>query len=285
MGSGLHFLGAEPFLVRATMITRNTPKKELGQHWLNDLETLTTICKLADIKPHDTIVEIGPGEGSLTDLLLKHSGRVIAVELDSDLIITLLKRFKGHTNLELINQDIRHFDFSSLPSGYKTVANIPYYLSSFLIRLLSEAKNPPSLCVLLLQKEVAERLYAQPGQLSLIGVTAQVFWEVSQGPVVPASLFIPPPKVDSQIICLKRRTNPIIPRGLTPEFFKILRISFNQKRKTLENSLSGGLGISKVNARKIIIKADIDPLKRPQALELKQWSTLTEAAMPFIPEK
>lgn len=260
-------------------------KKELGQHWLNDPETLMTICKLADIKPHDIIVEIGPGQGSLTEFLLKYSGKVIAVELDSDLIATLLKRFKNHKNLELINQDIRYFDFSSLPSGYKTVANIPYYLSSFLIRLLSEAKNPPSLCVLLLQKEVAERLYAQPGQLSLIGVTAQVFWEVSQGPVVPANLFTPPPKVDSQIICLKRRVNPLLPSELTPEFFKIARISFNQKRKTLENSLSGGLRISKVNAREILTKASIDPLLRPQALELKQWSKLTKTAIPFMPKK
>ena len=250
-------------------------KKSLGQHWLTDSATLKIICDLADISPKDTVLEVGPGQGSLTAKLLKRASRVIAVEMDKHLIAGLQKRF-DNTGLSIINQDIRKYDFRSLPSGYKLVANIPYYLTSYLIQLLTDSVNPPSVAVLLIQREVAERLTAQPGNLSILGVIAQAYWKVTAGPVVAAALFTPPPKVDSQVVKLTRRQTPLPPDVLKREFIRLVKSCFNQKRKTIANSLSAGYNLDKATVRQILGQASISPEARPQQLDLDQWLILTK---------
>lgn len=258
-------------------------KKELGQHWLDDRPTLQTICDMASVSDQDTVLEIGPGQGSLTQLLIQVAKQVVAVEFDDSLIINLGKRFANVSNLELVNQDIRRFDLNRLPTDYKAVANIPYYLTSYLIRLLSQAANPPRVAVLLIQQEVAQRLAAGPGRLSILGVIAQAYWDISLGPLVPAAMFKPPPKVDSQTVKMTRKTTPAIPKGMEKEFLQTVKVGFSQKRKTLINSFSGGFHIDKDKARVLIGSIGVPESARPQELSLRQWSELTRAITPYLP--
>lgn len=251
----------------------DAPKKSLGQHWLQDPSSLEAMCLAANLQPTDTVLEIGPGLGSLTKLLVKKAKQVIAVEFDQNLAHKLPQQVSAN-NLEIISQDILNYDFTSLPAGYKIVANIPYYLTSNLIRVISETANPPIQVALLIQKEVAERATAKPGNMSLLSVTAQFYWETSLGRGVPASLFTPPPKVNSQILILKRRRKPLFDDVNPREFFRLVKAGFSQKRKTLLNSLSAGLHIEKETVKAICESVDIDPSRRPQTLSLEEWHNL-----------
>lgn len=255
-----------------------TPKKSLGQHWLDDELSLENMLVAADVQPTDSVLEIGPGLGPLTRMLVQAVDHVTAVEFDRDLAAGLPRRVPAD-NLRVVQQDILSFDLTTLPEDYKVVANIPYYLTSKLVRVLSESSNPPSRAVLLVQKEVAERLAALPGELSILGVTAQFYWEISLGPVVAAELFTPPPKVDSQIVAMKRRTS--LPFDVadpaafdTREFFRIVKAGFGARRKTLLNSLSGGLRLGKPETTILLQRAGIDPGLRAQALSLDDWNEL-----------
>src|SRR3984885_5403895 len=174
------------------MAVHRLPKKSLGQHWLEDETALQAMVETAEITSEETVLEIGPGQGALTKLLTEKAVRVIAVELDKSLADNLAPAL----NLEVINQDILRFDFSQLPPNYKLVANIPYYLTSNLIRVISETPNPPAIAAILVQKEVAQRVAAAPGAMSLLSVTAQFYWQVYLGREVAAKLFTPAPKVD-----------------------------------------------------------------------------------------
>jgi len=249
------------------------PKKSLGQHWLRDAATLQVIVDAAELKPSDTVLEIGPGLGTLTELLVKQAGHVTAVEFDAVLAKELPKKVKA-SNLEIIQQDILSFDLTHLPPDYKVVANIPYYLTSNLIRVLSESSNPPRVAVLLIQKEVAERVAAEPGAMSLLSVTAQFYWEVGLGQLVPADLFEPPPKVDSQILILKFRSQPLFEDIDPKDFFRLMKAGFAQRRKTLLNSLSAGLHIDKDQVKSICKSVEIDPSRRAQTLSLDDWHNL-----------
>jgi 16S rRNA (adenine1518-N6/adenine1519-N6)-dimethyltransferase len=181
-------------------------KKSLGQHWLTDTATVDYICSLLSSSASDVIVEVGPGPGVLTKHLLQRSSKLIAIEYDQQLAQKLKQQY-GSDALEVICQDILKFDYTQLPPQYVLVANLPYYLTSHFLRQLSETANPPTHAVLLIQKEVAQRLVAQPGQLSLLGVSVQYYWQVVSGMVVPPHYFSPPPKVDSQVVELSRRKN------------------------------------------------------------------------------
>lgn len=249
------------------------PKKSLGQHWLNDEISLANMLVAADVGADDTILEIGPGLGSLTQLLVNASKEVIAVEFDDDLAWSLPIRVKAK-NLHIVREDILRFDLTTLLPGYKVVANIPYYLTSKLVRVLSESTNPPAQVALLIQKEVAERLAAKPGDLSILGITSQYYWEVSLGPVVAAELFTPPPKVDSQIVKMKRRQTTLFPDVDESAFFHLVKAGFGAKRKTLLNSLSAGLRIEKSVITEMLAAASIDPGLRAQNLSLEEWHTL-----------
>ncbi len=251
----------------------NSPKKILGQHWLTDIEALEAIVELAEIKPTDTVLEIGPGLGNLTSYLVRQAGHVIAVEKDEDLARNLAKSLK-HDAVQIIAADILKFDLNNLPAAYKVVANIPYYLTSNLLRTLSESLNPPATMVLLLQQEVAERVVAKPGQMSLLSVSVQLYNDCQLGVRVPADKFTPPPKVDSQTVILKRRQKPLFDELDTQMFFRIVKAGFSQRRKKLRSSLAGGLKLSKEQTDDLLTKAGIDANLRAQELSLHQWHKL-----------
>jgi 16S rRNA (adenine1518-N6/adenine1519-N6)-dimethyltransferase len=247
-----------------------TPKKSLGQHWLHDQKSLNAMLEAADVQDTDTILEIGPGLGTLTTLLCAKAKEVIAVELDIYLASDLNRKVPAK-NLQVVNEDILRFDFASLPPNYKIVANIPYYLTSNLLRTISDTQAPPLSATLLTQKEVAERVAAEPGQMSILSVAVQFFWEVRLGPVVPAELFTPPPKVDSQILTLKRFDPLPYPDADIKQFFHIVRSGFSQKRKTLLNTLSSGLHIDRKEISAICLSVGVDPARRAQTLSLEEW--------------
>lgn len=245
-------------------------KKSLGQHWLTDPDTLQAMCDAAAVAKDDTILEIGPGLGTLTELLVAQAAQVVAVEFDAHLARELPHRVPA-TNLRVVAEDILTFDLTSLPAGYKVVANIPYYLTSNLIRVLSESANPPSQAALLMQKEVAERVVAKPGDMSLLSVSAQFYWEVRLGPIVPAALFTPPPKVDSQILIMQYRSQPLFPDVDTRQFFRVVKAGYAGRRKTLLNSLSAGLQLPKPAVAELLGNADIPPSLRAQNISLEGW--------------
>lgn len=259
------------------MTAQSSPKKSLGQHWLHDTGALQAMCDAAGVGPEDTVLEIGPGLGTLTSLLTKRAKAVVAVEFDQALAEALPGRVAAG-NLTTKHQDILRFDLTTLPKNYKIVANIPYYLTSNLIRAISESTNPPAVAALLVQKEVAERVAADPGDMSLLSVSAQFYWDVQKGRVVAAQLFSPPPKVDSQILVLKKREEPLFPGVDIRLFFRIVKAGFSSRRKTLLNSLSAGLRVDKGKAGELLERAGIDPGLRPQSLSLPQWHALHEAA-------
>jgi 16S rRNA (adenine1518-N6/adenine1519-N6)-dimethyltransferase len=248
-------------------------KKSLGQHWLNDESALEAIAEAAEIKSTDTILEIGPGLGSLTHHLVKQAAHVIAVEVDQALVTSLPIRVPAK-NLKVVQADILKFDLNELPVGYKVVANIPYYLTSNLLRVLAESSNPPSAMVLLVQKEVAQRVCAEPGQMSLLSVSVQLYYDAQLGVVVPAKLFIPPPKVDSQVVILRRHPKPLF-KGLDNQiFFQIIKAGFSGRRKKLRSSLAAGLHIPKGQADELLKSAKIDGNLRAQNLSLNDWHNL-----------
>jgi len=257
------------------------PKKSLGQHWLHDVPTLDAIVAAADVQPGDVVLEVGPGLGTLAQRLLARGARVTAVEFDPTLAANLARKAwevrPPKDDLTVVEGDILRFDLTTLPAGYKVVANIPYYLTSNLIRVLCESSNPFGTAAILIQKEVAERVAAQPGQMSLLSVSTQYYCEASLGVEVPARLFTPPPKVDSQVLILKYRSQPLFGAIDTKQFFRVVKAGFSQKRKTLVNSLSGGLAISKDQARAMLGAAGIAENTRAQALSLDAWHALYRA--------
>lgn len=252
-----------------------TPKKSLGQHWLFDSKSLGSICDSADITPEDTVLEIGPGLGPLTIELTQRAKQVIAVELDEQLARELPARVPAH-NLKVENQDILQYDLTKLPKGYKVVANVPYYITSGLVRYLLESANPPSLTVMLVQKEVAERICAEPGQMSILAVSAQLYAEANLGILVTADKFDPPPKVDSQVVILQARKKPLFKDLDVKKFFRVVRAGFGEKRKTLRNSLSGGLQLEKSEVEALLEKCKIDKDARAQQLSIEDWYKITK---------
>jgi 16S rRNA (adenine1518-N6/adenine1519-N6)-dimethyltransferase len=249
------------------------PKKSLGQHWLHDEKALLAIYESAGLSSKDTVLEIGPGLGTLTKYLTQQAGKVIAVEFDKQLAAKLPGSVKA-SNLSVVQQDILRFDLTGLPPDYKVVANIPYYLTSKLLQVLCESINPPQTMVLLVQKEVAERICAEPGQMSLLSVSVQLYYQCKLGLVVPAELFTPPPKVDSQIVVLKRHENPLFDSLDVKQFFRVVKAGFAGRRKKLRGSLAAGLQVNKEQADDLLKKAGISGDLRAQNLSLQDWHKL-----------
>lgn len=276
------------------------PKKSLGQHWLFDEASLQAMLDAGEVTAEDTVLEVGPGLGTLTAKLCHQVKQVVAVEIDDALAAELKSNILRHlershakskdlasstdqilrqaqdgiSNLTVVNQSILDFDITTLPKNYKVIANIPYYLTSNLIRRMLESLNPPSTMVLLIQKEVAERVAAQPGNMSILAVATQFYAEVALKELVPADLFTPPPKVDSQIIQIKLCPEPLFPDVDTEKFFQTVRAGFSEKRKKLRSSLSGGLHISKTEADQLLQNANISLNARAQELSLADWYSL-----------
>jgi 16S rRNA (adenine1518-N6/adenine1519-N6)-dimethyltransferase len=252
------------------------PSKGLGQNFLQDNLALQEIVSAADLGPAETVLEIGPGLGSLTRYLALSARSVTAVELDRKLFPALESVLAPYKNVRLVQGDILKLNPAELMEtpGYIVVANIPYYITSVVIRHLLEAEPRPSRVVLTVQKEVAERICAEAGRMSLLALSVQVYGRPVIGTTIPAEAFYPKPKVDSAVLCIEIYAQPIIPADRLDKFFKLIRAGFSQKRKTLRNALSGGLRIAPIESEALLSAAGIDPQRRAETLSLDEWGEL-----------
>ena len=251
--------------------------KRLGQNFLQDPFALEAIANAAEINSTDTVLEIGPGLGSLTRYLAASAKEVVAVELDLDLLAPLKAVLAPYQNVRMIHGNILDLSPQEIitENDYIVAANIPYYITSAVIRHLLESDPKPRRIVLTVQKEVAERICAKPGDMSLLALSVQVYGRPSIAARIPAEAFFPAPKVDSAVLRIDIYPSPQIKLELLDTFFKLIKAGFSQKRKTLRNSLSAGLHISTTDAADMLTNANIDPQRRAETLDLTEWSTLS----------
>ncbi len=256
------------------------PSKGLGQNFLQDNQALQKIVTAADLRQTDTILEIGPGLGSLTRYLAISVHSVTAVELDRKLFPALEGILAPYKNVRLVQGDILRLNPAELmdAAGYIVVANIPYYITSAVIRHLLEAEKAPSRMVLTVQEEVAERICATQGKMSLLSLSVQVYGKPVKITSIPGEAFYPSPKVDSAVLSIVLYPQPIIPTGNLDAFFKLIKAGFSQKRKTLRNAMSGGLRITPVESGDTLSAAGIDPQRRAETLSLAEWGKLVETS-------
>ena len=257
------------------------PQKGLGQNFLSDPGSLQKVIRAADIQPEDTVLEIGPGLGSLTHLIAQTAARVIAVELDSHLVEALEDILQPYPHVELIQADILEVNLNELFSkpGYLVVANIPYYITSALLRQLLEARHAPARLVLTIQKEVAERICAEAGDLSLLALSVQVYGQPEIMDTIPAGAFYPAPKVDSAVVRVEIFPEPLIPREHLDMFFSLIKAGFSQKRKTITNAISAGMRWDKGKTAELLVKSSLDPKRRAQTLSMDEWKRLVEVVV------
>lgn len=252
------------------------PNKKLGQHWLKDRLILEAIADSADIKPEDTVLEIGPGLGTLTSSLLRRARRVIAVEYDRALAQKLPAQFPGK-NLEVRQGDIIDFDISDFPKGYKVVANVPYYITQKIVEKFIWAGNRPASMTFLVQKEVAEKLAAQKGELSAIAIKLQYQYNVHLGTRVPKEYFTPPPNVDSCVIVCNLKHVDNYAQSYLKRLYWIVDAGFSAPRKKIYTALAGALALSKDEAQRLCLASEINPDSRAGELALESWPRLLEA--------
>lgn len=268
-----------PPLNAAALLKRHglRARKGLGQNFLQDPLALEKIVEAAGIRPEDTVLEIGPGLGSLTRYLAQAAREVVAVELDRELLAPLKAVLASHPNVRVIHGDILELAPSELieDGSYIVAANIPYYITSAVIRHLLESETRPRRIVLTVQKEVAERICALPGDLSLLALSVQVYGSPRIAARIPAGAFFPPPRVDSAVLSVDVYPTPLISADLLDTFFRLTKAGFSQKRKTLRNSLASGLHISTAETASLLERAGIDPQRRAETLSLDEWGKLS----------
>jgi len=262
-------------------------KKSLGQNFLTDLHVLDKIIRAAELTEKSGVLEIGPGMGALTDRLADHAYKVVAIEIDGRLVPILKELFKSRPHVEIVHGDALTVDFSKIITEHLSgsdslhvVANLPYYVTSpILVRLLEE-RLPLKNMVIMVQKEVAERLAAKPGtkDYSSLSVLVQYYAETSMVARVPSHVFVPRPQVDSAVAKLTLRREPMVQVSDESLFFKVVRAAFNQRRKTLVNALHSQLfaHVSKLEVEAWLQKANIDPKRRGETLNLQEFATLTD---------
>lgn len=249
--------------------------KALGQHWLKDRLILEAIAGSADLTENDTVLEIGPGLGTLTSVLLKHAGNVVAVEYDELLARKLPGQFPG-THLQVVHGDILQFNLTTLPTGYKVVANVPYYITQKILERFLYATNQPETIVVLIQQEVAEKLAATVGNLAAISVKLQSLYDVQLCTRVQKEYFIPPPLVDSQVLlCKKRHVDKNVCADIS-RLFQIVDAGFSAPRKKLRTALAGGLSLSKTETERLLEAAGVDPDLRAASVSLHDWRRIQE---------
>ena len=254
------------------------PKKGLGQHFLIDESVLDKIVAAAELDKTDTVLEIGPGLGVLTRVLVEHAGRVVAVELDEKMVRILQESLGQSPNLEIVQGDILEIEPGDLiREAYKVVANLPYYITSAVLRHLLEAQHKPTLLVLMMQWEVAQRILAGPGDMSILAVSVQFYGKPRLVTRVPAGAFWPRPEVDSALVRIDVYPEPPVPVTDVDWFFKVVRAGFHQKRKQLKNTLAGSLHLTKEQVVAAMQAVGIDPRRRAETLGLEEWAALAEA--------
>ena len=249
-------------------------KKSLGQNWLKDRDMLIDIADHASVDGVNTVVEIGPGLGTLTSALFQFFEKVIAVELDDRLAENLPKSFPGK-NLEVVHKDVLSLklDELNLPEKYVVAGNIPYYITSPIIQKFIHETHKPEKIVLLIQKEVAERLAAKPGDYSILGLSAQIYAKVTLGPVVKREFFTPPPKVDSQVVILEPLETPLA----SEKTMSLIKLGFIAPRKKLATNLTIGLKLSKEEILQKFAANHISENARPADLTIADWVALEKS--------
>ncbi|MFC1958040.1 16S rRNA (adenine(1518)-N(6)/adenine(1519)-N(6))-dimethyltransferase RsmA [Chloroflexota bacterium] len=263
-------------------------RKGLGQHFLIDEEVLGHIVSAAQLTANDAVMEIGPGLGVLTRELAGRAGRVVAIELDTRLAAILGETLASFDNVTIVNEDVLKIAPAALLEGlktgfpplvdstfsYKVVANLPYYITSPVLRRFLEASVKPRIMVVMVQKEVAEEISARPGRLSLLGISVQLYGEPAIVEYVPARCFYPAPEVDSAILRVDVYPRPAVDISDTESFFRLVRAGFSASRKQLANSLAQGLGLPKAEALSLLEKAGIASQRRAETLTLEEWACL-----------
>jgi len=265
-----------------------SPKKSLGQNFLTDPNHRRKIIAAAELTAADVVLEIGPGLGALTAPLTEAVRAVVAVEMDARLASILTAELPA-LNLHVVQADILTLDPAAtlaahLPNfspgdDYVVVANLPYYITSAVIRHLLEAPHPPRRTVLTVQKEVAERIVAGPGAMSLLAVSVQFYGRPTLCHTIPASAFLPSPKVASAVVRIDRHPAPPVPVDDSARFFRVVRAGFGQKRKQLKNALAAGLGRSPAQVAAAMESVGVDPRRRAETLSLAEWAILTDALL------
>jgi 16S rRNA (adenine1518-N6/adenine1519-N6)-dimethyltransferase len=254
------------------------PDKSLGQNFLRDSAALEAIVNAGQIQADDSVLEIGAGLGSLTRALAVSAKAVTALELDHRLIPALQAVIAPYPNVRVVEGDILKLSPAKLvdQDDYLVVANVPYYITSAIFRRLLEKAPRPRRIVLTVQEEVAERVCAVPGAMSLLALSVQVYGLPVIAARIPAAAFTPEPKVDSAVVRVDLYPEPVIPIGLLEKFFRLAKAGFSQKRKTLRNSLSAGLAISTIDAAHMLEQAGVDPQRRAETLSLAEWGKLSQ---------
>lgn len=262
------------------------PRKRLGQHFLVNEGALERIVAAAELTPQDAVLEVGPGLGTLTRALAREAGRVVAVELDKALVDVLEKELGHLPNVEIVHGDILALDPAQLmgQEPYKVVANLPYGITSALLRHMLEARVPPQRMVLTVQREVAERIVARDGRMSILAVSVHYYGVPRLLFRLNPGSFYPPPEVDSAVISIDVHQRPPVSGVDTEEFFRAVRAGFSQRRKQLRNSLAGGLRLEPKAVGSALRQAGLDPRKRAERLNLEDWAQVVRALRPLIQE-
>jgi len=261
-----------------------SPKKSLGQNFLHDPNALDKIIRAAELSPEETVLEIGPGTGALTDWLANVARRVIAVELDDRLIPLLHYRFSDYPNVTLVHADILEVNLSlhiRPDEPYCVVANLPYYITSAILRYLFEQPHKARRLMVMVQNEVADRLVAPPGDLSLLGVSVQYYGRPRIIARFSPAIFWPRPDVTSALVRIDTYADGERPVQVADEatFFRVVKAGFSQKRKQLVNALGAGLGIDKEAAVALLAAAGIAPTRRAETLTLAEWAALADQTL------
>ena len=259
------------------------PSKRLGQHFLTNRGILARILEAAGVSLADTVLEVGAGLGVLSVALAPRVSRLVAVEFDRGVAVLLRETLQPYPQAEVVEADILSLDVPTLlgydaaargRGDYKVVANLPYYITSAVLRLLLEARVRPRMLVVMVQKEVARRIVAGPGEMSLLAVSVQLYGKPSIVGQVSAGSFTPPPKVASAILRIDVYDEPAVPLDSPAGFFALARAGFGQRRKQLRNSLAAGLHIEPGLATVALREAGLDERQRPENLSLEDWSRL-----------
>jgi len=266
------------------------PRKELGQNFLIDRAALDAVADAARVRPGETVLEIGPGIGTLTGELAARGADVVAVELDENMARVVEARAVARRNVRVVRGNILHLDLATIAPPdrpYKVVANIPYYITAPILRLFLETSHKPTSIVLMIQREVAERLAATgaaPGdRLSILGVTTQFYARVEVVRVVPAAAFMPPPEVESAIVRLTPHATPCLAVDDPARFFALVKAGFGEKRKQLHNALVRGLPhIPAADVDAALASCGIERTRRAETLNLDEWGTLYAQLAPRL---
>jgi 16S rRNA (adenine1518-N6/adenine1519-N6)-dimethyltransferase len=254
-----------------------SPKKSLAQNFLYDDKILAQITTSAEIKPDDVILEIGPGIGALTRHLSIVSAKVIAVEIDGRLLPILEDQLDPYENVEIVQADILKLPLQGyVADGFKVVANIPYYITGALLRHILSGDCRPSMVVITIQRQVAERLTAKPGQMSLLSTTAQYYGVIELLFGIKAGSFWPRPDVDSAVVRIRTHPKPLLNKDEEESFFRLVKMGYSQKRKQLQKNLRA-LGYPRSKLYQILSDANIDGRRRAQSLSVEEWLELTRA--------